>query len=277
MVVFFDKRLIINCLKTGLLTVFTFGNLIGQPLFPEKPSPAVFVHDYSGWLTPDEKLRLETRLQHYEDSTSTEIVVMIRPDIGDYDKAGYAVELLNQWGIGKKGKNNGLVMLIKTDPPYRGAFIATGYGTEGGLNDGKIGEIIRTRMIPLFQQDRHFDGISAGLDACQAAIRGEFQAAPVEQEGGNGLFALLIMFGIFLLFMYLMHQARRHGGTTYSGRGAARRTVHRDSGWGGGGWYVGGGGWSGGGSSGGSSGGGGWSGGDFGGGFGGGGGAGGDW
>ena len=95
-----------------------------ESLFPGKPSPAVFVHDYSGWLTPDEKMRLETRLQIYEDSTSTEIVVMIRPDIGDYDKAGYAIELGNRWQIGKSGKNNGLVMLIKTEQPGRGVFIA---------------------------------------------------------------------------------------------------------------------------------------------------------
>ncbi len=143
------KPLIIS----GLIAFFLFGKLAAQPLFPEKPNPAVFVHDYSGWLTPDEQIRLETRLQQYEDSTSTEIVVMIRPDIGDYDKASYAVELLNRWGVGKKGKNNGLVMLIKTEPPQRGVFITTGYGAEGGLNDGKIGTIIRTRMIPFFNKN----------------------------------------------------------------------------------------------------------------------------
>lgn len=274
--IFFSKRLIIN----GLLLFFFLGKLVAQPLFPEKPSPAVFVHDYSGWLTPDEQIRLETRLQLYEDSTSTEIVVMIRPQIGDYDKAGYAIELLNRWGLGKKGKNNSLVMLIKTEPPYRGVFIATGYGSEGALNDGKIGEIVRTRMIPFFQKEQHFDGITAGLDACESALRGEFQAAPAQESEGGGWIFLLLIFGFFILFIYLMYKARKHAGTTYSGRGAARRTVYRDNGWGGG-WYGGGGGNWGGGSSGGwgggSSGGGGWSSGDFGGGSGGGGGAGGDW
>ncbi len=87
------------------------------------------------------------------------------------------------------------------------------------------------------------------------------------------------MFGLIGLFFYLLYKARK-GGTTYSGRGAARRTVFRDSGWGGwsGGGWSGGGGWGGGSSGGwGGGGGGGWSSGGFGGGSGGGGGAGGDW
>ncbi|MFN4257325.1 MAG: TPM domain-containing protein, partial [Saprospiraceae bacterium] len=89
-------------------------------LFPPKPEPAVYVHDYAGWLTPDEKTRLEQKLVRYSDTTSTQIVVMIRPDIGDYDKASYAFELGNRWGIGRKQKNNGVVVLIKTEAPERG-------------------------------------------------------------------------------------------------------------------------------------------------------------
>lgn len=273
--------------KIGWLPVLICLLLSGQTglfaqdgeLFPQKPSPAIFVHDYSGWLTPDEKLRLETRLQMYEDSTSTEIVVMIRPDIGDYDKAGYAIELGNRWQIGKSGKNNGLVMLIKTEQPGRGVFIASGYGAEGGLNDGKIGTIIRQRMIPLLKEDRRFEGITAGLDAAEAALRGEFQAEP-KAPGGDFPVWILFLF-IILLFIFiswLMSRLRKGFGTTYSGRGASGRSIYErgGGGWFGGGWGGGssGGGWDGGSSSGG---GGGWSGGDFGGGSFGGGGAGGDW
>lgn len=242
-------------------------------LFPPKPEPAVYVHDYAGWLTPDEKARLEQKLVRYSDTTSTQIVVMLRPDIGDYDKASYAFELGNRWGIGRKQKNNGVVVLIKTAPPDRGVFIATGYGAEGALPDITAARITRNVMIPRFQQEQHFQGIDAGLDAIIAALSGEFKADP--QQSGDfpvGLFLLGLL--LFLVFIFFMAWKFRHS-TMYSGSGPNRRVKrNNDDWWGGGIGGLGGGGW-------GSSGGGGWSsgggGGSFGGGSFGGGGAGGDW
>jgi uncharacterized protein len=263
----------------GLLLVFFVQiNAFSQSnnaVFPEKPNPAVLVHDYAGWLTPDEKIRLESQLQYYEDSTSNEIVVMIRPDLGDFEKADYAFELGNRWGIGKKTKGNGIVLLIKTQSPRRGAFIATGLGAEGPLPDAVCSRIIRDQMIPLFQQEKNFEGIQTGINSIQKALRGEFKAEPSEQSGDSWV-GLLFMLAVILFLMWFFYRMRSKFGTTYSSRGANGRTIIHN----GGGWYGGGGGW--GGSSGGwdggsSSGGGGWSGGDFGGGGFGGGGAGGDW
>ncbi len=251
----------------ALLTGFQAFSQSQDALFPPKPSPAVFVHDYAGWLTPDEKTRLETRLQRYFDSTSTQLVVMIRPDLGDYDKAGYAFELGNRWGIGRKDKNNGVVILIKTEQPGRGAFIATGYGTEGALPDITCGRIVRNEMIPYFKREQYFNGIDAGLSAIISALGGEFasDAAPVEF---SWVF-VLILFGFIGLIFFLAWKFRHS--TMYSGR-SGRSITHNGGGWFGDGWGGGGGGWSSG-----DSGGGGWSGGDFGGGSFGGGGAGGDW
>ena len=106
-----------------------------EGLFPPKPEPAVYVHDYAGWLSAGQKSALEQKLRAYWDSTSTQIVVMIRSDIGDYDKSSYAFELGNRWGIGRKDKNNGVLMLIKTEPPERVLFIATVFGTYGARTD----------------------------------------------------------------------------------------------------------------------------------------------
>ncbi len=267
-----------------LVFALGFFSLFGQKVddvFPPKPSEYVAVHDYASWLTPDEKLRLETRLQQYEDRTSTQIVVMIRPDLGDYDKSAYATELGLRWDVGQKGKNNGLVMLIKTEMPYRGAFIASGYGVEGALPDGLLGEIVRVRMIPFFKNGQNFEGIVSGLDAIEKAIAGEFKAEPKPKASGWELVIVLLIFLLIVcVFAWISYKTRKNMGETYSGRGVARRrTIERD----GGGWWwgTGGGNWGGGGSHsggwGGGSSGGGWSSGDFGGGDFGGGGAGGDW
>lgn len=265
-------HLLLSCAVLLLLPIVAFGQTAGE-LFPPKPDPAVFVHDYSGWLSAGEKAILEQKLRDYNDTTSTQIVVMIRPDLGDYDKASYAFELGNRWGIGRKSKNNGVVMLIKSEPPDRGIFIATGYGTEGALPDITAGRIIRGVMAPYFREKRYYEGIDAGLDAIKEALAGEFQADE-EQQGSAvvGFIVLAVFLLIFFLVIFFIIRARR--GQLLSGGGS--RSTRGDGGWGGwwlgsGGFGSGGGGWGGGGDSGG-----GWGGG-FGGGSFGGGGAGGDW
>lgn len=250
------------------------GQTAGE-VFPPKPDPAVYVHDYSGWLSASEKAMLEEKLRRYTDSTSTQIVVMIRPDIGDYDKSSYAFELGNRWGIGRKSKNNGVVMLIKSEPPDRGIFIATGYGVEGALPDITAGQIIRNTMAPYFRQKQYYQGIDAGTTDIIRALSGEFKADREQKKDGDGAGVIvLIFFIVMILFIIFVVRAARHE-TMYSGRGASHRPRRR----GGDDWWIGGGGWGsgssggwGGGSSGGWGGGGGFGGGSFGGG-----GAGGDW
>jgi uncharacterized protein len=243
-----------------------------KDLFPPKPEPAVYVHDYAGWLSAGEKMALEEKLRRYYDSTSTQIVVMIRPDIGDYDKASYAFELGNRWGIGRKSKNNGIVLLVKTEPPGRGAFIATGYGVEGALPDITAGRIIRNTMIPYFKQERYAQGIEAGIDDIIKALGGEFKNEG-EEIKAVPLWVILLIFLIILGgFFFVAYLAKKHGGTWYTHSGPMTSRGYRNRG---GDWWIGGGGFGGGG--GGWGGGGGFGGGSFGGGSFGGGGAGGDW
>lgn len=257
------------------LTVFSARPLAAQTdakLFPDKPEPAVYVHDYVGWLTPDEKTRLEQKLVRYYDSTSTQIVVMIRSDLGDYDKSSYAFELGNRWGIGRKSKNNGVVMLIKSEPPDRGIFIATGYGTEGALPDITAGRIVREVMAPYFRQQQYYEGIDAGTSAIIESLSGEFTSDSGRQQGEKlpGWVGLLIFLMIFGFIMFVAWKARHS--TMYDNKGPnSNRRGGGWGGWGGGGGFGGGGGWGGGG------GGGFGGGGSFGGGSFGGGGAGGDW
>ena len=239
-------------------------------LFPPKPEPAVYVHDYAGWLSAAQRQALEYKLVRYYDSTSTQIVVMIRPDIGDYDKSSYAFELGNRWGIGRKSKNNGVVLLVKTEPPGRGAFIATGYGVEGALPDITAGRIIRNTMIPYFKREQYAEGIEAGIDDIISALSGEFR-----NEGEEGkefpAWVLLLIFIAVIVAIVLIARAAKTDGTWYSEDGGRR---FRRRGGPPGGWWMGGGGNSGGWGGGGGFGGGG---GSFGGGSFGGGGAGGDW
>lgn len=238
-------------------------------VFPPKPEPAVYVHDFSNWLDRNQVAMLEEKLRRYHDSTSTQLVVMIRPDLGDYDKSSYAIELGNRWGIGKKSKNNGVVMLIKSEQPDRGIFIATGYGTEGALPDILAGQIIRNTMGPFFREKKYYEGIDAGTNEIIKALSGEFKNEGEPGDAKAGMVVLVIFLIVFFLILFFVFRAAKRGARmiTHSGAGGSM--------WGAG-WGAGSG-WGGGGSSGGSSWGGGSDGGSFGGGSFGGGGAGGDW
>lgn len=241
-----------------------------KELFPPKPEPAVYVHDYAGWLSEGDKMVLEQKLRRYFDSTSTQIVVMIRADIGDYDKSSYAFELGTRWGIGRKDKNNGVVLLIKTEQPGRGAFIATGYGTEGALPDITAGRIVRNTMIPYFQREAYAQGINAGIDDIIAALAGEFKNDKAGKPMPWWVPVLILL--IVVLFIFFIGMAAKKSGTWYTHSGPMTSRRNR-----GGDWWIGGGGFGGGGWGGGGGGFGGGGGGSFGGGSFGGGGAGGDW
>ena len=167
-------------------------------------------------------------------------------------------------------------MLIKSESPDRGIFIATGYGVEGALPDITAGQIIRNTMAPFFRQQQYYEGINAGLDQIIGALEGEFVNEPTEKmsTGEAILIVLFIALVFFLILGTIVYKLRKFGQwITHSGTGKSRRG--NDDNWGGG-WWIGGDGWGGGSSS--SSGGSSWGGGgSFGGGSFGGGGAGGDW
>jgi len=259
------------CLRVFWVALAFLPSFLGAQtdVFPPKPEPAVYVHDFSNWLDRNQVAMLEEKLRRYHDSTSTQLVVMIRPDLGDYDKSSYAIELGNRWGIGKKSKNNGVVMLIKSEQPDRGIFIATGYGTEGALPDILAGQIIRNTMGPFFREKKYYEGIDAGTNEIIKALSGEFKNDGEPGDAKAGMVVLVIFLIVFFLILFFVFRAAKRGARmiTHSGAGGSM--------WGAG-WGAGSG-WGGGGSSSGSSWGGGSDGGSFGGGSFGGGGAGGDW
>ena len=238
-------------------------------LFPVRPEPAVYVNDFSNWLTSAENNLLEQQLRAMNDTTSTQIIVIIKPDIGDFDRSSYAIEIGNRWGVGQKDKNNGIVMLIVTAGSQRGVFISTGYGLEGTLTDVVSARIARDEMVPYFKEGRNYEGISRGIDAVSAAVHGEYDADS-SGEGGP-INPWLVIIGIFIIIIILM---------TIFGKGNNGRMLTGDGTSSGGGFWGGGfgGGFGGGGFGGGSSsGGGGFGGGSFGGGSFGGGGGGASW
>jgi uncharacterized protein len=186
--------------------------------FPPKSN--TLVTDYTNTLSAEDKQKLETKLDAFNDSTSTQIAVVIIKSIGDYDINEYGAALGRKWGIGQKGKNNGILVLVAINDHKM--TIQTGYGAEGALPD-VITEQIRVNDInPRFRQGDYSGGLDVGTDDIIKYTKGEYkadkkQAAPPEKSGGS--IAILIFIVIVILIMVFRN--RGGGGQIIGSRGGA--------------------------------------------------------
>jgi len=133
------------------LWIFLTGFAVfSQDGIPDKPQPPRLVNDFAAVLSPAETNALEQKLLHFNDSTSTQIVIVTVNDLGGDDITDFADRLGEKWGVGQKGKNNGIVVLIKPTggQGQRKARISVGYGLEGVIPDATARKIVDNEMIP---------------------------------------------------------------------------------------------------------------------------------
>lgn len=237
------------------------------------PKSNTLVTDYVNLLHNDQKNELEQKLKAYADSTSTQIAVVLIKTVGNYDINDFGQKLGRAWGIGEKGKNNGVLLLVAVGD--RKVAIQTGYGAEGAVTDYATHDIIQKDIIPRFKENDYYAGISAGADDIMKLMKGEYKASGKNKKGNKddgGPVGFIIIIVIVILII-IFRRRGGGGGHIIGSRGGASpfwwflagSALGRGSGgWGG---FSDGGGGFGGGSSGGDSGGfGGFGGGDFGGG-----------
>ena len=223
---------------------------------PARPNPPRLVNDFAGILGDCQWL--EDSLERIAMETSNQICVVTMNDFGGYDKSWMAYSIGEQWGVGKKGNNNGVVILIKpkTEDSKGEAFIAPGYGLEGAITDATSTRIVNQEMIPYFKDNDYLGGVWAGAKVVRDLATGEFNEEDyAQQSDDDALFALIMFILIFAFFMFLAHKSNqnnnggghRNNGDTGTWGGPIIFTTGHDWGRGGSSWSGGGGGWSGGG------------------------------
>lgn len=121
------------------------------------------VYDYAGVFSAAQRVELETFLQGVEQKTTAEIAVVTLASLEGGDINDFANRLFQKWGIGKKGKDNGLLLLAAIGD--RKVRIEVGYGLEGALPDAKTGRLLDDYVIPEFKQQRYAEGLTAGAVA----------------------------------------------------------------------------------------------------------------
>lgn len=116
--------------------------------------------------------------------SSAEVVAVVVEDIGDdTDPDTFATELFEQWGIGKKDKDNGLLLLVAVN--QRAAVIRTGYGLEGVVPDIVGGKILRHDLFPKFREGDFDGGVNAALSTLQSIITDPVAREEIMSAYGN--------------------------------------------------------------------------------------------
>ena len=167
---------ILNILILSVLLITN--SVIAQ--IPSRPNPEHLYNNLSktfpDFLSRKEANQLEKQLQRFSNETSNQICIVITDDLNGLDASSFAVGILNQWGIGQKDKNNGVVILVKPTgkPNERKLLISVGYGLEGAITDIETKHIREEQIVPNFKKGLYFDGLEAGCEALMLAAKGEY-------------------------------------------------------------------------------------------------------
>ena len=201
-------------LSLVLFSLLLLGRVFGQEI-PEPMSPPRLVNDYIGLLNENQFRHLESKLRAFNDSTSTQIVIVIVKSLNGLAKEDFADRLGEQWGVGQKGKDNGVVILVKPKyPNEKGeARISVAYGLEGVIPDALSIRIVNNEMIPAFKQGDYFTGLDRAVNTVMSLSSGEYTAEQYDKATKGSLIGIAIPIVIIILIVLFM---RRNSGNHFN-------------------------------------------------------------
>lgn len=166
--------------------------------------------DEANWLTSNEERALRKKLEAYEDSTSNEIAILIQSSLKNDDIVRYCQEVFDKWGIGKKNKDNGVLIAIFTAD--RKMRIHVGYGLEPKLTDAESHLIIENILKPAFRSNQYYRGIDEAVNAIEKAVAGEFKGDPKSNKKRRSPFSVILLIIAAIILMRFMGGGRGGGG-----------------------------------------------------------------
>lgn len=215
-------RLLPTSLLVVLLSLVTLAGYaqsasLADSVIPARPNPPRLVNDFAGALSTQERARLEQKLTAYNDSTSTQITIVIVKTTEPYPIGDFAFQVGRKWGVGQSQKNNGLVLAWATQT--RKVYIATGYGLEGAIPDAIAKRIIANDIIPAFKEKRYFDGLDAATTEIIQRAQGEYKADPRSSDDDSGFGGLFFLIVVGLIIFVIFANRNRGGGGSNRNRG----------------------------------------------------------
>ncbi|MCX7961222.1 MAG: YgcG family protein [Burkholderiales bacterium] len=178
------------------LAAFATGAIAEVPVPPLKAR----VTDLTGTLSASERETLEARLADFERRRGTQFAVLLVPTTKPEEIEQYAIRVAEAWKIGRKGVDDGLILLVAKDD--RRVRIEVGYGLEGAIPDSVAKRVIEERIVPRFREGDFYGGLASGLEALIRLAEGERLPAPQPaRERGASAFAVVEAIPVFLFFV----------------------------------------------------------------------------
>ena len=207
----------------GLAATCAFGQTESDR-FRESLAKSGCVFDEAGVFTPEQKAALTERIESAWRTNGAALVVVALKSLRGGELDDFAVKLFEQWGIGEKGKDNGVLLLAAIED--RMMRIEVGYGMEGVLNDAKSGRIQDEYVVPRFKEGNYAQGLIDGADVLLSVMGGEAMPEATTAKGSPiGAVIFLIFFAV--VFMLIVRASIR-GGKGGRGGGSGGRL---SSGW----------------------------------------------
>lgn len=206
-------------LKVSLLVLLLWCKpLWSQFEIPEKPAIQTSVYDYINLLGDQQNKALSQKLIRYSDSTSTQIVIAIISSTNGENINYLGAQWGQKWGIGQKGKDNGILIILAKDD--RKIAINTGYGVEGSLTDALSKRIIENIILPEFRSGDYYAGLDKGSDVIFQVLMGEFKEERTFDNDNGFPFSSIWPFIIFIVILLIL---RNKKGDNNNGKGGKRR------------------------------------------------------
>ena len=182
---------------------------------PSLPRARGLVNDFANVIPPSYEQKIIRITAELLKKTGTPVVVVTMPDIGGAEYNEYANRLYKAWGIGKKGEDKGVLIFVTIKE--RKMRIETGYGVEGILPDGLVGEIRDKYMTPFLKNDKFGQGLLNGTIAISRIIARDANVKLTGQtslkESRKKKSGLSLFFPIILILVFLMFASRMRGGS----------------------------------------------------------------
>lgn len=223
-----------NPLKTFfLLLILSFSasfSFADNQELPEPMRPYRLVNDFAKLLSTTERASIEEKLLNFNDSTSTQIYVVTVKSLLDYDKSDYAQRLAEKWGIGQKGKDNGVLLLIKgkTEEERGEVFIAVGYGLEGVIPDAVARHIVDEEFLDeMIGSGSYSIAIERSIKVLMSLASKEYSADEymerAEENDTLGIIAIILI-AIFTILLGKFGGGSSYGSSYGSGGSSSGRS-----------------------------------------------------
>jgi uncharacterized protein len=179
-------------------------------LFAQKfPKPTGYVNDFAGVMDPGSKAQIEKISTVLKEKTGVEIAVVSVETIAPYASIEeYSIDMATEWGIGKRGEDTGVLLLLAIRE--RMVRLEIGYGLEGIIPDGLAGEITDKSILPSLRDADYGTGLLKGVQAVTGIIAEEYdvdidsssisESRKYTRSVNPALIRLILIFIFILLF-----------------------------------------------------------------------------